>query len=304
MLNSSLFHVSTHYPLRRNHLFAALFLMVQLLFISPACAANVLIIGETQYAMVADVAAEIQALLRTQSKEYAISEIRGKLASVVEREDAQVVVALGMEAVNEALRLPPSIDVVYGLVVAPVRSSRTNVTGVYMSPPVSEYLAAIRRYFPALNKVSVVGSQSMMKSLFTGDTSHATPHHVSSSNDLVTTVNRLGNARALLLLPDSNLLTGPVMAQVFLHSFSRNIPLLGISEASVKQGALFAYVFDAKGVSRQIGEKVQSILNGVDSDEIPVSAPNRYNLFINGNTAQKMGIEIPGEMLRKAKKIY
>lgn len=304
MVNVPFFHASYHLLLRRNHLFAALFLFVLFLFTSPACAAKVLIIGETQYAMVSDVSAEIQESLRTQSKEYAISEVRGRLGAVVEREDAQIVVALGVEAVNEALRLPSSVGVVYGLVVSPIKSTRSNVTGVYMSPPVGEYLAAIRRYFPALSKVSVVGSQAMMKSLFTVDTSLATTYLVGSSNELVATVNRLGNAKALLLLPDSNLLTAPVMSQVFLYSFSKNIPLLGISEANVKQGALFAYVFDAKAVSHQIGEKVQSLLDGVDIGDIPVSAPKRYNLFINSNTARKMGIEIPDEMLRKAKKVY
>ena len=275
-----------------------------LLLSSPACAAKVLIIGDTQYALVSDVVSEIQVTLRSESKEYATSDVRGRLGSVVEQEDAQVVVALGMEAVGEALRLPPSIAVVYGLVVVPPRSGRANVTGVYMSPPVSEYVAAVRRYFPALGKVSVVGSQTMLKSLLGGDTAHVVAYNVSSSADLVKTVNRLVDARTLLLLPDVNLLTAPVMSNVYLFSFRKNIPLLGISEANVKQGSLFALVFDPKAVSRQIGEKVQTILNGGDAGEIPASPPQKYNLFVNGNTAQKMGIEIPNEMLRKAKKIY
>jgi putative ABC transport system substrate-binding protein len=289
---------------RCNSLSAALLLLFLLLFTSPACAAKVLIIGDIQYAMVADVASEIQASLRTQSSEYATGDVKGRLGSVVEREDAQVVVALGAEAVGEALRLPPSIAVVYGLVVAPVRSARENVTGVYMSPPVSEYVTTVRRYLPEIKKISVVGSQAMMKSLLGGDTAQVAAYHVNSSSDLVNTVNRLADARALLLLPDANLLTAPVMSNVYLFSFRKNIPLLGISEANVKQGSLFALVFDPKAVSRQIGEKVQSILNGVDAGEIPASPPKRYNLYINSNTAHKMGIEIPDEMVRKAKKIY
>lgn len=288
----------------RKPLSAVLFLFFLLLLTSPAFAAKVLIIGDTQYAMVADIVSEIQVSLRSQSKEYATSEIRGKLGTVVEREDARIVVALGMEAVNEALRLPSSISVVYGLVVAPPKSGRTNVTGVYMSPPVSEYVATIRRYLPALGKVAAVGSPGMMKSLIGGDTAQVSVHTVSSSSELVNTVNHISDSRALLLLPDANLLTTQVMSNVLLHSFKKNIPLLGISEATVKQGALFALVFDHKTVSRQIGEKVQSILNGVDAEEIPASPPRKYNLYINSNTAQKMGISIPDEMAKKAKKIY
>lgn len=254
--------------------------------------------------MVAGVVTEIQVSLRTQSKEYSTSEVKGRLGAVVEREDARIVVALGMDALGEALRLPPSIAVVYGLVVVPPGSGRANVTGVYMSPPVSEYVATVRRYLPELSRVSVVGSQSMMKSLSGGDSGHVVSYNVGSSSDLVNTVNRLADARALLLLPDANLLTAPVMSNVYLFSFRNNIPLLGISEANVKQGSLFALVFDPKSVSRQIGEKVQNILNGAAAEDLPASPPRKYNLYINSKTAQKMGIEIPDEMVRKARKVY
>jgi ABC-type uncharacterized transport system substrate-binding protein len=274
------------------------------LFCSPACAAKVLIVGDTRYALVADVVSEIQLSLRVQTKDYAVSEVKGKLGAVVEREDAQVVVALGMDALAEALRLPQSVAVVYGLVVVPPKNGRTNVTGVYMSPPVSEYLSTLRKYLPSLGRLSVVGSQNMMKSLLGSDAPHVSAYHVASSSDLVTTVNRLADTRSLLLLPDANLLTAPVMSNVYLFSFRNNIPLLGISEANVKQGSLFALVFDPKAVSRQIGEKVQNILNGVDVGEIPASPPRRYNLYVNSNTAHKMGIQIPNEMLMKAKKVY
>lgn len=289
---------------RPSQLAATLLLFFLLLLAPSAYAAKVLIIGETQYAMVADVVSEVQASLRSQSKEYALSEVRGRLAAVVEREDAQIVVALGTEAVGEALRLPPSIAVVYGLVVAPVRSGRANVTGVYMSPTVGEYLATVRRYLPALGKVSVVGSPNMVKSLIGDEYSHVAVHNVSNPADLVNTVNRLGNTKALLLLPEVNLLTAQVMSNVFLYSFKKNIPLLGISEANVKQGALFALVFDHKAVSRQIGEKAQSILNGTEAGDLPVSPPRRYHLYLNSKTAQKMNIEIPDEMAKKAKRIY
>lgn len=302
-MNALSFHIWPSQSPRRYS--PAVLLFVLLLFIpSPVRAAKVLIVGDMQYALVADVAAEIQLSLRSQAAEYAISEVRGRLGAVVEREDARIVVALGMDAVTEALLLPPAIAVVYGLVVVPPENGRPNVTGVYMSPPVSEYVSTVRRYLPAIAKVSVVGSRIMMKSLLSGDPDQVAVYHVDNSSDLVDAVDRLVDTRALLLLPDANLLTAPVMSNVYLFSFRKNVPLLGISEANVKQGALFALVFDPKAVSRQIGEKVQTILDGVAATEIPASPPGRYNLYINSNTARKMGIEIPDEMMRKAKRIY
>lgn len=289
---------------RRTPLIATLFLIFLLFMSSPASAAKVLIVGDIRYALVADVAAEIQLTVRSQTRQFAVSDIKGQLHDVVEREAAVVVVALGSDAVAEALRLPPDISVVYGLVTIPPRTNRANITGVYMSPPVSEYVATVRRYLPGLARLSIVGSQSMLKNLNGSDHAHTSIYNVASSADLLNTVNRLTDTRALLLLPDTNLLTAQVMSSLYLFSFKKNIPLLGISEASVKQGALFALVFDHKTVSRQIGAKVQKILSGVEAEELQDSPPGRYNLYINAKTAEKMGIEIPDEMLRKAKRVY
>ena len=270
----------------------------------PALAARVLIVGDLQYALVADVAADIRAVIKAQVKEYPSSEVRGRLGGVVEREGAQVVVALGVEAVAEALRLPPAITVVYGLVVAPPKSQRSNLTGVFMSPPIGEYLAVARRYFPALGRISVFGSSAMIRSLSGGSYPQVTTHAVGSASELVGAVNRLSDAQALMLLPDVNLLTTSAMENIYAFSFRKNIPVLGISEGNVRQGSLFALVFDPKSTGWQIGEKVQEILNGAEADESPPSPPRKFNLFVNTNTARKMGIGMPAELLKKAKKIY
>jgi hypothetical protein len=284
--------------------FPAAILLLLLLVPAPALAARVLIVGDTQYAMVAGVASDIQRSLKAQARAYPTSEVRGRLGSVVEREGAQVVVALGAEAVGEALRLPPSVAVVFGLVVVPPSNGRANVTGVYMSPPVGEYLAVLQRHLPAINRVAVVGSPSLMKRLLGGDSAHVAAYPVGSSSGLADALDRIADARALLLLPDADLLIAPVLSKAYLFSFRRNIPLLGISEANVRQGALFALVFDPRAVSRQIAEKVHDILNGRPASELPVSPPARFDLYVNSGTAMKMGIELPAEMLNRAKRVY
>jgi ABC-type uncharacterized transport system substrate-binding protein len=294
-------HFST---LRLSTLSAALFLLVLLLFSSTSHAAKVLIVGDSKYPMVVEAFSDIKASLQVDAREYESSEVKGNLREFVTDEGAEVVVALGMDAIIEALRLPSSIAVVYGMVVTPPKINRTNVTGVYLSPPVSEYVSTVRNYLPVLSRLSVVGTHATAKSLAGGNSSNISIHNVGNSSELVNTVNRLTDARAVILLPDVNLLTAPAMSSIYLFSFKNRIPLLGISEAHVKQGSLFALVFDAKTVNRQIGEKVQKILSGTDADDIPASPPRKYNLYINNSTAGKMGITIPDEMLKKAKRVY
>jgi ABC-type uncharacterized transport system substrate-binding protein len=291
------------FPIRAAAAMAALLLSV-LLCPSPAAAARVLIVGDLQYALVAEVAADIRASVREQVREYPLAEVRGRLGAIVEREEADVVVALGTDALNEALRLPSSVTVVYGLVAAPPKSVRERITGVYMSPPATEYLSAVRRWLPAIRRVAVVGSPPMIRALAGGDLPKASTYPVGGSTGLVETVNRLSETDALLLLPDVTLLTASAMESVFAFSYRKNVPLLGISEGHVKQGALFALVFDPRGMSLQIGDAVRRILDGAAPGEIPASAPRKFNLFVNANTARKMGISVPDEMLAAAKRVY
>lgn len=273
-------------------------------FALPASGAETVIVGDIQYKPVANIVSEIKATLDSPVKVYATADVLGKLGAIVERENARLVVALGVNALDEALKLPPSIPVIYGLVIAPPKTSRQNITGVYMSTPVSEYVNTISEYLPSLKKLSVVGNQDLMRILDGKDYAQVAMHRVSSSSELLNAINRSEASHALLLLPDAALLTATVMEQVYLFSYRKNIPLLGISEGNVKQGALFAIVFDPAHVGQQIGEKALNALDGIELKEMPPSPPEKFNLFLNSATAKKMGISIPTEMMDKAKRVY
>jgi putative tryptophan/tyrosine transport system substrate-binding protein len=283
---------------------AILLVCVILLVAPPALAVDTIIIGDIQYKPVADIVAEIKSTLSSPVKVYATADVIGKLGPIVDREDARLVVALGTNALDEALKLPPSVSVIYGLIIAPPKTARQNVTGVYMSTPVSEYVDMISEYLPSLKKLSVVGSQDLARILDGRNYAQVAVRLVNSSTELLNAVDHSEASHALLLLPDVALLTSAVMEKVYLFSFRRNIPILGISEGNVKQGALFAIVFDPAHVGRQIGQKALQTLNGVDLKDMPPSPPQKYNVFLNSATAKKMGIKIPSELMEKAKRVY
>jgi ABC-type uncharacterized transport system substrate-binding protein len=265
---------------------------------------DVLIIGDVQYKPVAEVSSAIKSVLKFPTKVYSVSEIKGRLALITEREGARVVVALGKDAVAEALGLSSSIAVIYGLVIAPPNTSRQNTTGVYMSTPVSEYVNAVKRYLPSIKKISVIGSQGLLNILYGKGHANVSVYRVGNSAELVNALGRMGDTHAILLLPDVSMLSASVMENVYLFSYRRKIPLLGISESSVKQGSLFALVFDPAGVGEQIAEIAANILQGNEIDEMPPSAPRKFRLSLNINTARKMGITITEGMLNNAHKIY
>ncbi len=273
-------------------------------FAPPSQAAEIIVIGDTQLKPVNEIISGIRDTLDTPVKVVQPVAVRGKLKEIAAKENARVVVALGREALDEALQLPPSVAVIYDLVVTPPVIHRPNTTGFYMATPVKEYIDLIRNYLHSIKRIAVVGSRSLMNTLEGETYSQVASYNVKTPFEFVNTVKQIDSADAILLLPDVSLLTTSAVEEAYLLSFRKGIPILGVSEKNVKQGALLALVFDPVNVGRLIGEKASHAIKGNDIGRVPASPPQKFELFLNRDTAEKMGIPISAELVRKAKKVY
>lgn len=283
-----------------------LFLSFALILLSAclSCAAEVLIVADTKLKPVVEIISGIGKSLKVPHKIYLPSQVKGMLNEVVAEEHAKVVVALGREALADALRLPTSVLVIYDLVVIPPVIVRPNTTGFYMATPAKEYTDFISNHLHDLSQIAVVGSREQLNVLARNDSALLTTYSVRNAFELVSTIKQMNGAGAILLLPDISLLTSTAMEEAFLQSFRKKIPLLGISEKSVKDGALLALVVDSVNVGRVIGEYATKALKGVNVGQLPPSPPRKYELFVNLDTARKMGIALPEGVVRSAKRAY
>ena len=284
-----------------------IFLLATVLFHLSAClchATDVLVVADAKLKPVVEIISGIGKTLKTPLKTYSPSQVKGSLEELASKEHAKIVVALGREAIAEALRLPPSVLVIYGLVVIPPAINRPNTTGFYMATPVREYAELVGSHLRGLTRIAVLGSRDQLTLLAPGDSALLTNYSVRSSFDFVSTLKQLNGADAILLLPDATVLTATAMEEAYLLSFRKNIPLLGISEKSVKEGALCALVVDPVHVGRVIGEYATRALKGGNVGQLPPSPPRKFDLFVNLDTARKMGIRLPEEMLRSAKRTF
>lgn len=270
----------------------------------PCRAADVLIIADAQLKPVVEVTQGLHKTLRAFTKTYSPAEVRGNLAATVQREGARVVISLGREALALALTLPSSIPVIYDMVVTPPVISRPNTIGFYMATPTSEYAEFMRKHLPTLKHVAVVASRDFLDILADNVSSQVSTHPVKNTVEFVTAVNHLDNIDAILLLPDSGVLTTTSMEEAYLLSFRRRIPLLGVSERHVKEGALLALVVDMVHVGRVIGEYAARALKNGNVGQPPAAPPRKYELYLNMDTARKMRINIPDDLVRIAKKSY
>ena len=150
----------------------------------------------------------------------------------------------------------------------------------------------------------MIASPKVLNVLDHTDQPQLTTYLASNSYDFVDTVKGLDTADALLLLPDITLLTKTALEESYLFSFRNKVPLLGISKKHVRQGALFALEFDPRQVGRRLGLMAAGTLQGQRVDHNQAIPSTYFNLYINRETAEKMGITIPAEMLAIAKNVY
>lgn len=282
-----------------------LYALFTILLTSASCrAADVLIIADAQLKPVSEVTRGMRKTLHASTRILSPTEAKGNLAALVRQEGARVVIALGREALSEALTLPPSIPVIYDMVVTPPTISRPNIAGFYMATPASEYTELLRRYLPTLKRVAVVASRNLLNVLVNNVSSPISSHPVNDVVEFVSTVKQLENVDAILLLPDSGVMNPTALEDAFLHSFRKSIPLLGISERHVKEGALLALVVDMVNVGKVIGEYATKALKSGMVGQQQSSPPHKFELYLNMDTARKMHISIPDEVVRMAIKAY
>jgi putative tryptophan/tyrosine transport system substrate-binding protein len=68
-------------------------------------------------------------------------------------------------------------------------------------------------------------------------------------------------------------------------------------------GGLIAYGIDVLDMYRRASAYVDRILNGTNAGDLPVQAPNKFQLVINLKTAKAFGLDVPATLLARADEV-
>jgi putative ABC transport system substrate-binding protein len=280
-------------------------LLVFFIFSASSESAEFIIIGDTSLRPVNDVVNFVSDAIGERASVYSPQEVRGRLDSILHRERAKVVIALGSDSLGYALSLPESVPIVYGLVIERENVKRRNISGVYMATPVSEYLSYVNRFFPSLRKVGVIYKPGDTAIINDAGSEQLTLYRAGTSFEFMQGVDALEKSvDAILLLPERELLTSTSVEELFRSSFAKKKPVIGVSEKYVKRGALFALVFNEAAMGRQIGEMARKALREGEASGMVPSPPEKFDLYINSETAKVMRIYLPGDLLKRASRVY
>jgi len=81
------------------------------------------------------------------------------------------------------------------------------------------------------------------------------------------------------------------------------LPLFGIDRALVQAGALQAYTPDYTSIYKRAAGQAIEIVRGADPAEMPVEQPTRFQLIVNQEAADALGIKISDPIMRQATEV-
>lgn len=110
-------------------------------------------------------------------------------------------------------------------------------------------------------------------------------------------------ARVDALIVVANPLIGQSSKQIFEFATRYRLPSMTEERRYVDAGGLMSYGANLAGLYRRAAEYVVEILKGAKPGDLPVKMPSQFEIFVNLNTAQRLGLVIPQHVLLQADKV-
>jgi putative ABC transport system substrate-binding protein len=227
-------------------------------------------------------------------------------------ERPQVIVAVGPRALQLAVHASQTTPIVFVMVAEPRAivgpPEGRQLEGVGLHVPPEALLAQLKRLRPQAHALWTVYSRAetgaIVERLRTAAQNRGLSITAAEANDSAEALRHLlsppQHADACLMLPDRVVRNAAADQALLQLAFARHLPVVGVSAADVRAGALFALQLDARALGAQAGELAHQITARPAPPKMEVVPPTGYRLVLNVATAQHLGISVPPEVLHSA----
>jgi ABC-type uncharacterized transport system substrate-binding protein len=220
---------------------------------------------------------------------------------VVRQDPPRLILAIGADALAR-VRTIRGIPIVYMMVLNPESylHGNDNATGVDMNVPPEKYLDVLVHISPVPKTVGIVYDAAKTGALIRRAKQAASARgmeiralSVSRANDVPQAIDSLkGHVDALLMLPDTTVVTPETVESFLLFSQDNNVPVIAFASKYVDMGALLSLDIDGADQGSQAGELARRILNGTAVSALPRAEARSTHLKVNRNVAKKLGISL------------
>jgi len=242
---------------------------------------------------------------------------------LIRKQIAVLVAAGGTAPVITAKAATTTIPIVFVIPEDPVRLGLVtslsrpggNITGVnfFFGEVVPKRLALLRELVPAMSRVAVFvnsanpgRAESLVREV--ESTGHALGLHIqvfhtSTGREINAAFATLAGARpdALLILPDP--FFNDRRAQLATLTARHAIPTSFPARSYVEAGGLMSYGTNINDAFRQAGVYTGRVLKGAKPADLPVVQSTKFELVINAQTAEMLGLTIPPSLLATADEV-
>lgn len=227
-----------------------------------------------------------------------------------------LILAIATPAAQAAYNSTKDIPILITAVTDPVKSGlvksmnkpESNVTGTSDALPMEKQFELIKKLVPNCKKIGILYNTSEANSEFQIKAAKEQAEKlnfqlvtvgVTSSNDLSQALNSLLSNIDVLYTPTDNLIASS-MSMISSKCIEKKIPVIGAEKAHVEGGALATEGIDYYKLGFQTGIMAADILNGKRPQDMPIQTLKETSLVINENTAKKLNITIPNDLMSKA----
>ena len=233
-----------------------------------------------------------------------------------------VIVAQGTPGLTAVRQHTTSVPVVFTLVADPARAGlieslarpgghATGFTNFEFSIG-GKWLELLRAISPHLTRVTVIANPAnatanplagIIKDGGRLVSIEVTTASVYSASDIEAAISSAAqqSGSGLIVLPDSLAVVHSEL--IVSRAEHHHLPAVYPFRLFAAKGGLLAYGLDIPEVYRQAANYVDRILRGTKPSDLPVQAPNKFELVINVKTAETLGLEVPPTLLARADEV-
>jgi putative ABC transport system substrate-binding protein len=237
----------------------------------------------------------------------------------------EVILAVTSPAVEAVLKVSNKVPIVFVSVVAPERRGFIanlehpggNVTGFtnFELSMGGKWLEALKQLVPQVARVGVMfnpDTSGAYAALFLTAVRAAAPAYgvkdvvenpVRGAADIESEIAAIARTpdSALIVLPDNLALRYRKL--IIEQAAQQHLPAVYPFRSFAVEGGLMVYGIDQNDVFKQAAMYIHRILKGEKPGDLPVQAPNTFELIINRKTATALKLELPAWLMATANEI-
>ncbi len=230
---------------------------------------------------------------------------------LVVAENSELVIALGIRALDAASKLKQSTPVIgvftplptFNTLLASSRRDLGNFSAIVLDQPYARQMSLIKTILPEAKNLGILlGSTSsqygeLLKEIGEQNTFNVVEENVSDESDLIPKLRLiLDSTDALMAIPDPLIYSRETAQPILLTSYRHQKPVFGYSQSYVRAGALAAVYSSTKQLAKQAAEiavKSQAAPGLLP----PPQTPKYFSIAINFQVARSLNIPIVDENL-------